>query len=165
MSIFLRQEYGKSGLKAKEIVSDWRLFLAFGYGTGLSKYMPGTMGTIAAVPLYWLLMQTPFWFYSAMTLMISVVGVNLCAYAASKLEVHDFGGIVWDEIAGFLITMWFVPFSWLAVVEGFLLFRFFDIIKPWPIRWIDSKITGGVGIMMDDVLAGFFAAVILIYLI
>ncbi|MGZ8185286.1 MAG: phosphatidylglycerophosphatase A family protein, partial [Methylobacter sp.] len=71
--------------------------------------------------------------------------------------------IVWDEIAGYLITMWLIPFSWKAVVMGFLLFRVFDILKPWPIKWVDQHVGGGLGIMLDDVLAGIFAGVLLLF--
>jgi phosphatidylglycerophosphatase A len=161
LSIFLKQEYGKSRLKAGQIMKDPVLFLAFGFGSGLSKYMPGTMGTLAAIPVYWLFVQTNVWIYSILTVLVTLVGIYLCEQAAEKLKVHDFGGIVWDEVAGFLITMWLVPFSWQAVAGGFVLFRLFDILKPWPIKWIDSKIEGGLGIMLDDVLAGIFAALIL----
>ncbi len=144
-----------------QILQDPVLFLAFGFGSGLSKFMPGTMGTVAAIPIYWLLVQGHFWVYSSATVLVSLMGIYLCEQAAKKLQVHDFGGIVWDEIAGFLITMWLVPFSWEAVAAGFVLFRLFDIVKPWPIKWIDSQVGGGFGIMLDDVLAGFFAALVL----
>lgn len=165
MSIFLRQDYGKSHLTAKQILSDWRLFLAFGFGSGLSRHMPGTLGTVAAIPLYLVLAQLNIVAYSLLTLVVVLGGIPVCAYAAKKLEVHDFGGIVWDEVAGFLITMWLAPFSWQSVVAGFLLFRFFDIVKPWPIKWIDRKVHGGLGIMLDDVLAGLFAAAMLFFII
>ncbi|WP_349431115.1 phosphatidylglycerophosphatase A [Methylomarinum sp. Ch1-1] len=163
MSIFLKAEYGKSRLTAGQIMKDPLMLLGFGFGSGLSKYMPGTFGTLAALPLYGLLIQTNAWVYSALTIVVVLAGIKICAHAAEKLEVHDFGGIVWDEIAGLLITMWFVPFSWPALAAGFVLFRLFDIVKPWPIQWADRKVDGGLGIMLDDVLAGLFAALILIY--
>ena len=119
------------------------------------------MGTVAAVPVYLLLIQAELWFYWLCTLVITVVGIWICESAADQLGEHDFGGIVWDEIAGFLITMGFVGFSWSAVFWGFALFRLFDILKPWPIKWIDQQVSGGLGIMLDDVLAAVFAAVIL----
>ena len=81
--------------------------------------------------------------------------------AADKLGEHDFGGIVWDEIAGYLITLWWIPFSWQAIVFGFVLFRFFDILKPWPIKIADRRVKGGFGIMLDDVFAAIFANLIL----
>lgn len=161
MSIFLSDSYGNAKLSAGQIMSDTTLFLAFGFGSGLSRYMPGTCGTLAAVPVYWLLMQTNHWVYSAVTLVTVVAGIRICSYAADKLDMHDFKGIVWDEIAGFLLTMWWVPFSWTAVMAGFIVFRFFDIVKPWPIKWADRQVAGGLGIMLDDVLAGLFSAAVM----
>jgi phosphatidylglycerophosphatase A len=90
-------------------------------------------------------------------LIVIITGIWICQYAADQLGVHDFGGIVWDEIAGYLVTLWLIPFSWNAVILGFILFRIFDIFKPWPIGKIDRQLRGGLGIMMDDVLAGFYA--------
>ena len=164
MNIFLKA-YGNNQLSIKQILSTPVLFLAFGFGSGLAKKMPGTMGTVAAVPVYLVFIQADFWIYSILTLFVNIVGIWICGKAADLLGEHDFGGIVWDEIAGFLITMWFVPFSWAAVILGFALFRFFDILKPWPIKWVDKQIEGGFGIMFDDVLAGIFAGVVLLLLI
>jgi phosphatidylglycerophosphatase A len=158
MSIFLNTAVGRHNLTPLQIMSDPVLFLAFGFGSGLAKKAPGTFGTLAAVPLYLLLVQTgqlPYWILTAL---VSVFGIWICGKAAEKLGEHDFGGIVWDEIAGLLVTLAFVPFSWPAVIVGFVLFRLFDIVKPWPIRWIDQQVTGGLGIMLDDIVAGFFAA-------
>lgn len=123
------------------------------------------MGTIAAIPIYLAFVQTNIWIYSVLTLIVSLAGIWICEQAATKLGEHDFGGIVWDEIAGLLITLWFVPFSWKALVIGFVLFRVFDIIKPWPIKWVDQKVSGGFGIMLDDVLAGLLAALVLQFFI
>ena len=141
------------------------LFLAFGFGSGLAKKMPGTMGTLAAIPVYLAFIETNFWIYSVLTILVSVSGIWICEIAAKRLGEHDYGGIVWDEVAGFLITMWWVPFSWNAVLVGFILFRIFDILKPWPIKWIDQKVDGGLGIMLDDILAGVLAAVVLSFLV
>jgi len=165
LSIFLNSEYGKNKLSVKQILSNPVLFLAFGFGSGLAKKMPGTMGTVAAIPVY--LAFTPFniWIYSALTVFVCVVGIRICDTAAKQLGEHDFGGIVWDEVAGYLVTMWFVPFSWTAVLYGFVLFRIFDILKPWPIKWVDKKVEGGFGIMLDDVLAGLFSAAILFFIV
>lgn len=123
------------------------------------------MGTIAAIPIYLAFVQTNIWIYSVLTLIVSLAGIWICEQAATKLGEHDFGGIVWDEIAGLLITLWFVPFSWKALVIGFVLFRVFDIIKPWPIKWVDQKVSGGFGIMLDDMLAGLLAALVLQFFI
>jgi phosphatidylglycerophosphatase A len=133
-------------------------FLAFGFGSGLSPKMPGTVGTLAAVPLYWLLVQLPLWAYLVIVLCAFVAGIFWCERASSQLGVHDHGGIVWDEFVGFWITMIAVPLVWYWVLLGFVLFRLFDILKPWPIRWADKTLGGGFGIMIDDVLAGFAAA-------
>ncbi len=156
MNIFL-ETVGAHKLTPKQILQDPVLFLAFGFGSGLARKAPGTFGTVAAIPLYCLFAQADMWVYSILTLLVTLVGIWICEVAANKLGEHDFGGIVWDEIAGYLITLWLVPFSWPAVAWGFVLFRIFDIAKPWPIRWIDRKIQGGLGIMLDDVLAGVFA--------
>lgn len=161
MNIFLKENIGHNKLSAKQILTDPILFLAFGFGSGLARFAPGTFGTVAAIPLYWLFAQTDLIVYSLLTVTATVAGVRICGIAADKLGEHDFGGIVWDEIAGLLITLWLAPFSWQNLVAGFILFRFFDIVKPWPIRWIDKKVTGGLGIMLDDVLAGVFAAAVL----
>lgn len=161
MSIFLREYYGNSRLTAGQIIKDPIMLLAFGFGSGLSKKMPGTLGTLAAVPLYLALMQGPAWLYWSATAISVLAGIVICDKAAHKLQVHDFGGIVWDEIAGFLITMSIVPFSWQNLLAGFVLFRLFDILKPWPIKWLDRHVAGGFGIMLDDVAAGLFAAVLM----
>lgn len=163
MNIFLKN-YGNNALSISQILKNPTLFLAFGFGFGLVKKAPGTFGTIAAIPVYLLFAQTPFWLYSALTIIVTLVGIKICDDAATLLGEHDFNGIVWDEIAGYLITMWFVSFSWKAVFLGFLLFRFFDILKPFPIKWIDKHVEGGFGIMLDDVLAGIFAGGVLLLL-
>lgn len=160
MNIF-NSHYGKNQLTPKQILTDPVLFLAFGFGSGLAKKMPGTCGTLATIPLYCLLAQTPFWLYSLLTVAATLIGISLCGIAADKLGEHDFSGIVWDEVAGYLITMWFVTISWQTILVGFVLFRLFDVIKPWPIKWVDQQVHGGLGIMLDDVLAGVFAGLLL----
>lgn len=152
---------GKNQISAREILTDPVLCLAFGFGSGLAKKAPGTFGTLAAIPIYLALMQTNVLIYSMATIICSLLGIWICGQAAEKLGEHDFGGIVWDEIAGLLVTMWFVEFSWQNLVLGFILFRIFDIIKPWPIKWVDQKVSGGFGIMLDDLIAGLIAGLIL----
>ena len=88
----------------------------------------------------------------------------ICGRAANKLGVHDHAGIVWDEFVGLWVAMAFLPSTLASVICGFVLFRFFDIVKPWPIGWLDKKMHGGVGIMIDDIVAGFFAACIASYI-
>lgn len=136
-------------------------FLAFGFGSGYAPKAPGTFGTLAAIPLYLLVAGLPLAGYLVMVVALFALGVWLCGRTARDMGVHDHPGIVWDEIVGFLITMTAVPLAWQWVVAGFVLFRLFDILKPWPIRWLDRHVHGGLGIMLDDVLAGVFAALCL----
>ena len=136
-------------------------FLAFGFGSGCSPWAPGTFGTVVAIPIYLLLNTTPLWLYLSVTLIMLLAGIWLCDKTTRKLGVHDHKGIVWDEIVGYLITMIAAPKGWLWVIIGFVLFRLFDILKPWPISVADKQIKGGFGIMIDDVLAGIAAFVIL----
>lgn len=142
-------------------IKDPVLFLALGFGTGLSRFAPGTFGTLAALPFYWMMQSLPIFYYSLITVLLFAVGILLCGVAADKLGVHDHPGIVWDEIVGYLVTMFLAPAGWLWVIVGFILFRLFDIWKPWPISWLDAKVSGGLGIMIDDVLAGIYAAGVL----
>jgi phosphatidylglycerophosphatase A len=132
-------------------------FLALGFGSGLSKYAPGTMGTLVAVPLYLLLQPLSLIVYVAVAVVVTLIGIWICDRSANTLGVHDHPGIVWDEIAGYLITMIAAPTGWQWVVLGFVLFRLFDIWKPWPIKVIDRQVAGGFGIMLDDVVAAVFA--------
>ena len=131
--------------------------LAFGFGSGVGPKAPGTWGTLAAVPIFLLLQDLSLLAYLGVTLVVTLVGVWLCDVTAKDLGVHDHPGIVWDEIAGYLITMIAAPSGWLWWVIGFVLFRIFDILKPWPIHVIDKGVDGGLGIMLDDVLAGLMA--------
>ena len=142
---------------AKTVFSSPVHFLAFGFGSGLSPFAPGTAGTLAAIPLYLLLVQLPLWGYVAVLLVMSLVGIWICGESSRRLGVHDHGGIVWDEFAGFLLTMLAAPTGWVWIVVGFFLFRLFDIWKPWPIHLVDRDVPGGFGIMFDDILAGIYA--------
>ncbi|BBO26917.1 phosphatidylglycerophosphatase A [Alteromonas sp. I4] len=132
-------------------------FLALGFGSGLIPFMPGTFGSLAALPLL-----IPFLYLPPITLLIaavlaSAIGIYLCGKTADDMQVHDHGSIVWDEVAGILLTFLWVPLSLWTVVAGFLLFRFFDIVKPWPIGPVDKYVSGGLGIMLDDIIAGLMA--------
>ena len=133
-------------------------FLALGFGSGLAPKMPGTFGTLAALPLVVLflhLFSLPI--YIIVTILMSIIGIWICGKTADDMQVHDDSSIVWDEVAGMLITMIAVPLNWQNLVIGFVLFRLFDILKPWPISYLDKHVHGGFGIMIDDVLAGLFA--------
>ncbi|MBA4503369.1 phosphatidylglycerophosphatase A family protein [Marinobacterium marinum] len=148
----------------KAPASVWRNpihFLAFGLGSGAAPWAPGTFGTLAAVPFWYLMAQTTLPVYLGLTLLAGVIGIWLCGRTSRDLGVHDHGGIVWDEFVGYWITMIAVPVDWIWALLGFILFRLFDIWKPWPIRPVDRRVHGGLGIMLDDVLAGVFAALAL----
>ncbi len=136
-------------------------FLAFGLGSGLAPFAPGTFGTLAAIPPYLLLAQLSWPYYMLVLVLAFILGVYLCEVASRHLGVHDHGGIVWDEFVGFWLTMFLIPNHWYWLLLGFLLFRFFDIVKPFPIKWLDQKVKGGFGIMVDDVIAGVYAWLIL----
>ena len=132
-------------------------FLAFGFGSGLSPIAPGTLGTLVAVPLYLLASSMSLPAYLGLTLLMFLAGVWLCGRCEQILGVQDHSGIVWDEFVGLFITLTAAPVTPGVLVAGFLLFRLFDVLKPWPIRWFDHRVHGGLGVMLDDVLAGLFA--------
>ena len=136
-------------------------FLALGFGSGLVPKGPGTAGTVVAIPVYLLLQPLSVTVYMALVAALFVVGIPVCAHTARRMGVHDHPGIVWDEIVGYLVTMTFAPPGWLWIAAGFVLFRLFDIAKPWPISQLDRKVGGGFGIMVDDLLAGIAAAAVL----
>ena len=131
--------------------------LAFGFGSGLSPKAPGTVGTVVAVPLYVLLSYLSLPYYLLAVLIAFGVGIYLCETTSKALGVHDHGGIVWDEFVGFWMTMIVAPQGWVWVVAGFIFFRIFDILKPFPIAYFDKHIGGGFGIMIDDALAAAYA--------
>ncbi len=136
-------------------------FLGFGFGSGLIPFMPGTMGSLAAVPLILLMSHLGIFAYVIVTLISALVGIVICDQVTNDLGVHDHGSIVWDEIAGMMIVFIAIPITWYNVLLGFLLFRVFDILKPWPISFLDKHVHGGFGIMIDDILAGLFALMVL----
>lgn len=136
-------------------------FLALGFGSGLLPKAPGTFGTLAAIPVYIAISSLSIGWYVAIVVLLSVAGVAICEYTSRQLRVHDHPGIVFDEIAGYLLTMTAIPYGIGWMLAGFVAFRFFDIIKPWPISWLDKHVHGGLGIMLDDLLAGIMAWFIL----
>lgn len=145
----------------KFTLSDPIQFLALGFGSGLAPKAPGTFGTLAAIPVFLLMSGLSPLYYALIVLAVCVSGVYICAKTAKDVGVHDHGAIVWDEFAGFFITMFMIPVSWQSILAGFILFRIFDIAKPWPISIADKKLTGGFGIMFDDILAGLLALLIM----
>jgi phosphatidylglycerophosphatase A len=153
---------------ARLILTTWEHLVTHGFGAGLAPKAPGTFGTLVGLPffflLHWLVPEPAY--YLAACAILFVFGCWVCGESARLLGLHDAPGIVFDEIVGFLITclpLLYIPTGllWPWLLAAFLLFRFFDIFKPWPIRWLDKNIGGGIGIMLDDAVAGFLAALCL----
>jgi len=136
-------------------------WIAFGFGSGLAPWAPGTFGTLAAVPLYWLLQPLSLAAYLALLLVFSGIGVWACGRTARELGSKDPSAIVWDEVVGYLLAMTGSPGGWPWAVAGFVVFRLFDIWKPWPVRVLDQRVTGGLGIILDDLAAGAMAWAVL----
>ncbi|SDG94091.1 phosphatidylglycerophosphatase A [Nitrosomonas sp. Nm132] len=132
-------------------------FLAFGAGVGLSRLAPGTFGTLVAFPLFWSLDS----FLEPIALLLAIdiffiLGIWACAITGRALRAHDHPGMVWDEIVAFMLVLYFIPDHWLWSGAAFILFRFFDILKPPPIKYYERKLRGGLGVMFDDLLAAFY---------
>ena len=134
---------------------------ALGFGVGLIPKAPGTFGTLVALPFLALLMLAPPYYLMIVTALCFILGIIVCDACAKELGEHDHPSIVWDEVVGMFVTMLLVPLTWSNIFLGFILFRFFDILKPWPIRWLDKHVHGGLGIMLDDMAAGGISAILL----
>jgi phosphatidylglycerophosphatase A len=122
---------------------------------------PGTMGTLAAIPLAILLMWMGSLVHMGFTVVLILVSFWACEQYEKQKGGHDHQEVVIDEVIGYLITVVWLPLTWQTLVAGFVLFRFFDILKPWPISWMDQHIPGGVGVVVDDIAAGLVASIIL----
>lgn len=159
-----KKEPSSSAFQGLTLKNPWYL-LATGFGSGLSPFFPGTIGSLVAIPLWYLLSFLPLKLYCFWILLALGLGVYLCEYVEKQIGVHDHGSVVWDEFLGIWITLMFVPLmTWQWVLIGFVIFRFFDIWKPWPIRWFDRQVKGGAGIMLDDVIAGIISGAFLWFL-
>ena len=145
----------------KKVWQDPKYFIAFGFGSGLMPIAPGTWGTIAAIPIYLLIWPLHWLFYLLFVLVSFIMGIWLCGKVENEIGIHDYAGIVWDEVVGYLLTMAMVPPKLGWIIIGFLLFRLFDIWKPQPIKYVDQHINGGLGIMLDDLLAAVPALLIM----
>lgn len=130
--------------------------LAYGLGTGLSPFAPGTAGTLVGVALFWVMAPLPPAHYAAITVLLALVGVFVCGQTAHDLGLKDPGVIVYDEIVGFLVAMYLLPADWRWVLAGFVVYRLFDIWKPWPIRLLEQSLGLGGGIVADDIMAGLY---------
>lgn len=146
----------------KSLIKRPACFVAYGFGAGLAPKAPGTFGTVVALPIYWLMQNWSLAAYIALVLVMFIAGIWLCQKASDWLKQDDASGIVWDEIVGYLVAMTLAPSGWQWMLVGFVLFRFFDILKPWPVSLADRKLHGGLGVMLDDVVAGLYAAIFLL---
>jgi phosphatidylglycerophosphatase A len=139
-------------------------WIGTGFGVGLSPLAPGTAGSLAAL-LPWLVLRDLAWPWYALALLLAfALGVWACAWIVRNLHSDDPGIAVWDEFVGLwlaLTPLLFMPHSVVWMFAGFTLFRIFDIVKPWPVSWADQQVKGGFGVMLDDVLAGACAALLL----
>lgn len=136
-------------------------FLAYGFGTGLAPYAPGTFGSMVGVGLFLLMAPLPPLSYAAGVLVLFILGIYICGSTARDFGATDPGFIVYDEIVGFLVAMYMMPADWRWIAAGFVLYRTFDIWKPFPIGWIEDKVGLGLGIMADDLIAGLYTLIIL----
>lgn len=148
---------------ARFLVSHPAHFIALGFGSGLAPKAPGTFGSLAALPLFWLLMQSSL---SPLFLLVATAGAFLlgiwaCGVTGKNMGVADPGSIVWDEIVAMWLILTMIPIGLAWWLAAFGLFRFFDILKPWPIRWFDARIKNGFGVMFDDLLAALYALLVL----
>jgi len=146
---------------ARQVLRDPVNFLAFGLGTGLAPVAPGTVGTLLGVALAWSVQSLALTEQLAIGVFLVVSGIWICGESARRVGVHDHSGIVWDEIAAMYLILLFVPLSLPGWALAFALFRLFDIWKPWPIRELDHRLHGGLGIMLDDLVAALYAALLL----
>lgn len=137
--------------------------IAFGFGAGLAPKAPGTAGTVLGLPLFWGIAALTPNLPARLALLAAafLLGTWACARAGRALGVADHGGIVWDEIVAFALVLLFTPPGWLWIALAFALFRLFDILKPWPIRFFDTRLKNGFGVMFDDLLAAGYAIAVL----
>ena len=137
-------------------------WIATALGAGLSPRAPGTAGSLVALLPWWFLLRgLPLAWYLVVLLAGFVLGVWACAVSDRRVGTHDQGALVWDEVIGMWITLLAAPRQWWWMLVGFALFRLFDIWKPWPVSWADRRVHGGLGVMLDDVVAGIYALIVL----
>jgi len=148
-------------ISAKTVFSDPVNFIAFGFGSGLAPKAPGTFGTLVAIPIALVTLELGLVSQLVIASLFIVAGVYICGESARRIGVHDHGGIVWDEIAAFYPVLLFCPATPLYWAVAFGVFRFYDIVKPWPIRDLDHRLHGGLGIMLDDIVAALYTALTL----
>ncbi|MDJ0793789.1 MAG: phosphatidylglycerophosphatase A [Woeseiaceae bacterium] len=145
----------------RTVLTDPVHFLAFGFGTGLAPFAPGTFGSLPGILLFWLTLDLGLYVQLGVAVALILSGIWLCGESARRIGVHDHGGIVWDEIVGMYVTLLAAPVTMTGWALAFVAFRLFDVVKPWPIRDLDHSIHGGLGIMLDDLVAALYAALLL----
>jgi phosphatidylglycerophosphatase A len=145
----------------RKVLTDPVNFMAFGFGTGLAPIAPGTFGSLPGILLAWLTLDMGIYVQLGIAAALFVAGIWICGESARRIGVHDHGGIVWDEICGMYVTLLLAPQTIIGFALGFGLFRLFDIAKPWPIRDLDHRLGGGLGIMLDDLVAALYALILL----
>jgi phosphatidylglycerophosphatase A len=148
---------------ARTVLTDPVHVLAFGFGTGLAPKAPGTFGSLPGVLLAWLTLGLSLQWRLIVASALVLAGIWICGESAKRLGIHDHPGIVWDEISGMYLTLLVAPPQIGFWALGFGLFRLFDIWKPWPIRDLDHRLAGGLGIMLDDLVAALYAAILLVF--
>jgi len=136
-------------------------FIAFGFGVGTIPIAPGTFGTLIAVPFYLFLSTYSNTTYLIITILFTVFSVWLCEKVSREIHIQDHQGMCIDEIVGYLVTMLYAPYGWGWIILGFILFRIFDIWKPWPIRQIDHQMQNGFGMILDDTIAGIYSMILI----
>jgi phosphatidylglycerophosphatase A len=146
---------------ARQVLTDPVHILAFGFGTGLAPVAPGTVGSLLGVLLAWITRDMGLVSQIGLATGLFLAGIWICGESARRLGIHDHGGIVWDEIVGMYLVLIVTPIALWAWILAFGLFRVFDIVKPWPIRDLDHRLKGGLGIMLDDLVAALYAALLL----
>jgi phosphatidylglycerophosphatase A len=149
---------------ARQVLTDPVHILAFGFGAGLAPVAPGTVGSLLGVLLAWITRDMGLIPQISTAVFLFVAGIWICGESSRRLGIHDHGGIVWDEIAGMYVVLIVTPMAIWAWILAFGLFRAFDIVKPWPIRDLDHRLGGGLGIMLDDLVAALYAALLLVFL-
>lgn len=156
----MRRTGRAKSMKIADIGNRPFLWIAFGFGAGFVPKAPGTAGTLAAIPLVFLIARLPLPLQFLVWISFFVLGCIVCQRAADWLNEQDPGAIVWDEVVGYCFAMALLPLSLQTVVITFVLFRLADIFKPWPISWVEKRVKGGLGIMLDDLLAGLLVNIV-----
>jgi phosphatidylglycerophosphatase A len=136
-------------------------FIVTGLYVGKSKWAPGTMGSLLAIPLAYFLAQKGPMVYLEVSVLLIFLSIILCSYYESQTQSHDQKQIVIDEVVGYLVAYFWLPFRWQYFALAFVVFRFFDIVKPYPISYIDKNVKGGLGVVLDDLAAGLATNMIL----